>query len=197
MNWLIIVAVLVGVAILVAWAFPRFQAERLRRQFGPEYDRVLEQEGDRRRVDAILRDRRSRWAALDLQPLDANVAGKYRQAWQEVQLRFVDDPEGAVVEGHTLVREVMRVRGYPVESFLQRADMLSVEQPVFAQQYRAACAVEADAEGGRASLDDQRRAFQAFRLVFHHVVGAATIALPADDDVAEDEDEDTRVEGRA
>jgi hypothetical protein len=192
MNWLIIVVVLVGVAILVAWAFPRFQAERLRRQFGPEYDRVLEQEGDRRRVDAILRDRRSRWAALDLHPLDANAAGSYRQAWQEVQLRFVDEPEGAVAEGHTLVREVMRARGYPIDSFLQRTEMLSVEQPILAQQYRAACAVEADAEGGRASLDDQRQAFQAFRLVFHHVVGAATIAIPADD-VAEE----ARVEGRA
>ena len=89
----IIVAVAVVIAIVAVW---RIVAERrtarLRRDFGPEYERTLTEEGDRRDAERALRDREARRDRLDIRPLSAESRARYADEWQEVQARFVDEP---------------------------------------------------------------------------------------------------------
>ena len=66
--------------------------------FGPEYDRAIEERGDRRDAEAHLREREERRDALDIRPLTPASRERYAQEWGAVQARFVDEPVGAVAE---------------------------------------------------------------------------------------------------
>jgi len=78
----------------------------------------------------------------------------------------VDDPGGATQHADSLVAEVMRDRGYPVDDFEQRAADVSVDHPQVAENYRAAHAVYQANEQGLASTDDLRQAFVHYRSLF-------------------------------
>ncbi len=93
---LIVVAVLVVAAIAVAIGRKR-QAERLKRQFGPEYEhQVQEAGGSRAKAEAELLKREKRVDKLDIRPLPPEQRNAYAADWKEVQARFVDDPERAI-----------------------------------------------------------------------------------------------------
>ena len=62
-------------------------------------------------------------------------------AWQNAQARFVDAPAGAVAEVQTLVTDVMRSEGYPVNDLGQNTDDLSVDRSRVVSHYRAALAI--------------------------------------------------------
>ena len=100
----IIVAVAIVLAIVAVW---RIVAERrtarLRRDFGPEYERTVAEEGDRRDAERALREREARRDRLDIRPLSAESRARYADEWQEVQARFVDEPAGAVGDADRLV----------------------------------------------------------------------------------------------
>jgi len=64
---------------------------------------------------------------------------RFRAAWQSLQAQFIDDPHGAAVHAHALVREVMRARGYPAQGgFEMRCRDLSVDHADIVEHYRAA-----------------------------------------------------------
>src|SRR5262245_48296029 len=109
---IIAVIVLAGV---VAWLLlDRRKSMRLRSRFGPEYERVVQERGDRRRAENELQRREHRVEKLNIHPLSAMEHDRFVKAWQDDQSRFVDDPAGAVTEADALVQEVMKSRGYPV-----------------------------------------------------------------------------------
>src|SRR5262249_57088080 len=63
---ILIVAVVVVIA-LVAWMMQaQLRRKRLRERFGPEYDRALEESGDRRAAERQLADRQKPHAQLHL-----------------------------------------------------------------------------------------------------------------------------------
>src|ERR1700757_4692560 len=90
----IIIAVIVVVAVVVV-ASAQLRRARVRRQFGPEYDRLAKEVGPRK-GDAELTARERRAAALDIRPLSAQQQAKYSSDWAVVQERFVDTPGEAV-----------------------------------------------------------------------------------------------------
>ena len=171
--WIVIVAAVVIVIALVAWAIAsKRRTDALRDRFGPEYDRALSSDGGRREGESDLRERVERHDALNIQPLDPNTAERYRQEWRDVQAKFVDAPEDSLRRADGLITEVMQRRGYPMSDFEQRSADLSVEHGTTVQDYRAAHAVAT--KGDVATTEDLREAMVHYRSLFDEMVGAGT-----------------------
>lgn len=163
MIWLIVVLAVVVVA-AVAVVLWKPQSTTLKRRFGPEYDRVLDDVGDRQRAEAELRERVQRREALDVRELTPEERDRFAARWVEVQSHFVDDPCKTVAEAHALVGELMRDRGYPLDGVDERIALVSVDDPELAEHYRVAYRIESRDEA--ASIDELREAFQRYRNVF-------------------------------
>lgn len=160
----IIVIVLVALAAAAAlFAYQRRKSGQLQERFGPEYERTIEQAGDRRTAERDLRQREQRRAELDVRPLSGESAERYRTEWLTLQQGFVDAPADAVEQADQLVLRMMREAGYPVDDFDQRADDISVDHPEVAQNYRQAHAVAVAQTRGEADTEDLRQAVTAYR----------------------------------
>jgi hypothetical protein len=170
-GWIVIAvlgAIIVLGALALAWRAQRSQ--RLRKTFGPEYDRVAADAPSRREAESELLERKKHHDELEIRPLDPEQRDRYLARWQQTQARFVDDPEGAVVEADRLIQEVMRERGYPVDDFDTRANDLSVDYPDVVQHYRAAHGVAVAQQRGRADTEDLRQAVKHYRALFENLV---------------------------
>lgn len=173
MVW-VLVAVVLALLLVVGMLLVRQQRSRqLREGFGPEYDRVVAKQGDQRAAEKELLERRRRHDKFEIRPLEPSAREEYRQRWETLQRRFVDQPDAAVGQASVLVRQVMRHRGYPVDVDLEQvADDVSVEHPVVVENYRAAHAISARASNGQASTEDLRQALVHFRALFAELLGA-------------------------
>jgi len=168
---LIAILVILVVVVLLAVLFgQRRRTQRLQQQFGPEYQRTVARTGDQRTAEADLTAREQRRREFDVVALEPAARDRYLEAWQTTQARFVDDPAAATREADTLVAQVMRDRGYPVDDFEQRAADVSVDHPRVAENYRAAHAVFQANEEGLASTDDLRQAFVHYRSLFSELL---------------------------
>ena len=185
MDSITLVALAIGLIIVVAiFAVAarkraRRRSEALREHFGPEYDRALEQHGDRARGEKELLSRQRRFEKLNIQPLSREQCERFSAAWGHVQQRFVDDPSGAVTEAHGLVKDVMKTRGYPLGDFEQRVADLSVEHANVVDHYRAARKLAAAREQGEVSTEDLRQAMVHYRELFHDLLQSAAPAASA------------------
>lgn len=191
MNTLTVIIILLVLAIvgIGAWFLMRERRSRaLRERFGPEYERSVATTEDRRAAELELRQREKRHRELDVRPLSDEDRAGFEDRWSGVQQGFVDDPGQAVRHADSLVDDVMRARGYPVEDFEQRAADISVEHPVVVQRYREARVIAEANDAGQASTEDLRQAVTSYR--------ALIVALlepgPAGDDERRDDTVDTR-----
>lgn len=169
--WVVIIAVIAALVVLAAAAGAmlqsrRRQSERLRGDFGPEYDRAVGEYGDERSAERALRERKQRVEKLRLRPLSAGERGRFSEAWTGAQTRFVDDPNAAIGDANRLVDEAMRARGYPVGDFDQRAADISVDHPYVVEHYRAARDIARRNERGEAETEDLRQAMVHYRSLF-------------------------------
>jgi hypothetical protein len=167
---ILIAAAVIAVAGLIYWASVNRRRTRLRERFGPEYDRMIEQRGDRRDVESELALREKRRRKLEIVPLDPEARDEYARRWRDTQARFVDEPGPAVGEADRLVQEVMGERGYPVEDFSQREADLSVDHPTVLEHYRAAHAINLAQSQGQASTEDLRQAMVHYRTLFEELL---------------------------
>ena len=166
---IIVALIVVGVA---AWymVVQRRRTEDLRARYGPEYARTVNQIGDQRRAEAELVKRQERVDALDIRPLSAEQRGQFTQQWRNVQAMFVDDPRGAITRADGLVEEVMKIRGYPVSDFDQRAADLSVHHGRVVENYRAAREIAMRHRRGMATTEDLRQAMVYYRELFQDLL---------------------------
>ena len=134
----IIVAVILVIIGIVAFYVQRRRSDRLRQHFGPEYDRVVAQGGNRHRAESDLEERAERVKKFHLKPLTVEDRSKFTEQWDRVQAHFVDTPAGAVAEADQLLGDIMATCGYPMGDFEQRAADISVDHPVVTQNYRSA-----------------------------------------------------------
>jgi len=161
--------VLVGVALMV---MRKREGERLRKDFGPEYERQVEAAGgSRAKAEAELLERQKRVKKFHIRPLPPEQRAAFAADWVDVQARFVDDPQRAITYADVLVGEVMKARGYPVEDFEQSAADLSVDHPAVVSNYRAAHEIAARHAQGKAGTDDLRAAFIGYRSLFEELLG--------------------------
>jgi FtsZ-interacting cell division protein ZipA len=178
-NTTLIILIVVAIVVIVAIAIVGYQmarrnrTARLRDQYGPEYDRALDQSDSQREAESELRDRSKRQEKLELRSLDSSEREDFERRWSDVQSQFVDDPKNAVHNADVLVVEVMSARGYPVKDFDQQADDLSVRYPEVTQRYRDARRIAQANEDGTVDTEDLRRAVTSYR--------ALVLALLADD----------------
>ena len=160
-----IVAV-VAVAALLSQRRARARSLELRRQFGPEYDRAVEQNGNRAHAERALLARARRVHHFRFRELSAGDRRRFEATWTRIQAQFVDDPAIAVAGAPQLIGEVMRARGYPTDEFEQRVEDLSVTYPTVVQHYRAAHALSAGPRDGHGNTEDLRQAVVHYRVLF-------------------------------
>lgn len=168
--WVIIAIVVVACAAAALWYTQQQRSDRLRARFGPEYDRSVQELGDRRRAETELERRKERVEHLEIRPLSPEDRTRFSETWRSVQALFVDDPPRAIAEADRLVTEVMRVRGYPVADFEQRTADISVDHPQVVQNYRAAYAIARQSERGEATTEDLRQAMVYYRDLFQELL---------------------------
>jgi hypothetical protein len=158
----------------VAWLVIRRQRSLvLKRRFGSEYDLAVTKFGSRSKAEAELSAREKRVAAMTIVPLAATDATRFSQAWNALQGRFVDNPKGVVAEADSLVRELMKRRGYPMAEFEQLAADISVDHPTVVTTYRAAQTIATRDARGEADTEELRKAVVYYRTLFDELLGVA------------------------
>jgi hypothetical protein len=169
--WEIIVIVAVIASAIVAWMLiRRNQSRHLRARFGPEYDRLISQQGSRDRAEKELARREKRIARLQIRSLEAAERERFVAEWRADQARFVDDPAGAVTGADRLIADVMRSRGYPVADFEQRVDDISVDHADLVENYRHAREIADRHKRGEAGTEDLRQAMVYYRALFEDLL---------------------------
>lgn len=171
------VAIIVVIAVIGWLVARRKRTRRLRETFGAEYDRTLNEEGDRAQAESRLQEREKRVQKLELRPLSAADREYYVQSWTALQTSFVDDPRGSVARAGELIDEIMLKRGYPVADFDQQADDLSVDHPNVVLNYRRAHAVTVQRD--TASTEELRDAVVRYRSLFTDLMETRVEEPPA------------------
>ena len=171
------VCALIGVALWMA--VNQRRSRRLKDQFGPEYDRVVERSWNRSSAEEELQHREERVKKYKIVALSEHDRIHYQHAWDQVQNRFVDDPRGAAMEADELIFDVMERRGYPVNGFEQAAADLSVDYPTVVENYRAASAIAQRNRQGEAGTEDLRQALVYYRALFHDLLQSPSSDAPS------------------
>jgi FtsZ-interacting cell division protein ZipA len=168
---IVISALVVVLIAFAAWYFMRrTSSQRLKEQFGPEYDRTVRKLHNEQLAEAELMERKRRVSKYEIVSLSRTDSARYQETWMEVQTRFVDQPETAVGDADRLVREVMEKRGYPVTHFEQAAADLSVDHPAVVENYRSAHRIAERSRSGRADTEELREALVFYRALFQELL---------------------------
>jgi len=173
-NTTLIILILAVIVIAAGgfWYYQRRRTEQLKGRFGPEYQRTLNEFGDRRKAEYELERRVKRSNRFKIHDLSSEQSNRFAEKWRAEQARFVDEPRQAVIEAHRLVNEVMKARGYPVsEEFERNAEDLSADHPVVVQHYRMACDIVARQERGNVNTEDLRKAMVHYRALVEELLG--------------------------
>jgi hypothetical protein len=172
---ILVAVVFLVVGGLLAMAFTRFQrTRRLKERFGPEYERLVNEAGDRQKAEAELESRLAHVEALDIRPLTAEEINRFSLEWQNTQTEFVDEPLASVQKADRLIREVMKARGYPVEDFEQRAADISVDYPELVADYRGLHLIATKEADDDVSTEEMRQAMVHGRALFENLVRKET-----------------------
>jgi predicted negative regulator of RcsB-dependent stress response len=177
---LIIVIVVLAAVGIFAWNAMRRRA--LQQRFGPEYDRVVEEQDSRSSGERELRERERRHAELTLTPLTAESRDRYAQAWEELQVLFVDDPNRAVGAADELVTQLVAERGYPTDDYDDQLAHLSVDHARTLGNYREAHEIHLANERGEASTEQLRQAVVHYRSLVAELLGDEPVATHSTDD---------------
>ncbi|MGB6745345.1 MAG: hypothetical protein WBE38_16990 [Terracidiphilus sp.] len=165
-------AVFVLIAVAAYLQHRRNKTAALRNRFGSEYDRAVVVHGSSRKAEAKLADRETRVDALKIRELGATERERFVAEWQTVQSRFVDHPKAAVTEADDLIAALLEARGYPKDSFEQRAADVSVTYPRVMENYRVAHAIAVRPGRPEASTEELRTAMIQYRAIFDELVEA-------------------------
>lgn len=170
-STLIIVVVLILIVLAVLGVVRRQQrSKRLQERFGPEYDRVFDEVGDQSRAEKELEGRIAHVKTLNIRALTADEVNRYGLEWQDIQRQFVDEPLTALQKADLLIQEVMKVRGYPVDDFEQRAADISVDYPELVTDYRGMHRIADKQVKDKPTTEDIRQAMIHGRALFENLI---------------------------
>ncbi|MEP6760094.1 MAG: hypothetical protein ABJA93_01855 [Sporichthyaceae bacterium] len=173
-TMIVIALVVLAVVALLIWASARNKArqsekrDQLRERFGPEYDRAVSEHGSEDEAASHLGDVAKTRDKLEIRDLTPAQRDRYTTDWMEVQSAFVDAPDAAVRDADRLVGAVMRDRGYPVDDFDTKADMIAADHPRIVENYRSAHDIRMRTDNGSdgSGTEDLRTAFVYYRALF-------------------------------
>jgi hypothetical protein len=153
---LIIVVILIVVVLAVLAVLRRQQrSKRLR---------------DQSRAEKELEERVAHVKTLNIRALTADEVNRYALDWQDTQRRFVDEPLTALQRADTLIQEVMKARGYPVDDFEQRAADISVDYPELVTDYRGMHRIAVKDVKDKPTTEDMRQAMVHGRALFENLI---------------------------
>jgi hypothetical protein len=173
---LLLIALVIAVGVAFWLYSQKRKTENLREQFGPEYERAVDEHGDRREAEHRLEERKERVEKLQIRPLESAERDRFAERWRTTQAEFVDEPRAAVKHADDLIGEVMEARGYPVGDFERRAEDVSVEHPRVVEHYRTAHDIAVRSDRGDADTEALREAMVHYRALFEDLLETA----PAD-----------------
>jgi hypothetical protein len=187
--------VIVAILIVAAALYLRRQqsttqqrSDKLREQFGSEYDRTVADKGGTRRAERELTARQKRASSFHIRTLDADEGRVFSDEWLAIKASFVDDPATAVRDAEALVERVMDARGYPAGDFEQRAADVSVAHSASLEHHRAAHEIGLRNAQGQATTEDLRQAVLNDHELFAELVGepvATAVATEASPEATE------------
>lgn len=178
MYYLVGAVIIIAIILIAVAVARRNRSTSLQHRFGPEYDRVMQERGNRQEAERELAARETRVKKMHIEELPAGAKTRYTEEWRTVQSRFVDEPRSSLVNADTLVTNVMRDRGYPMDDFDQRVADLSPDHPGVVNNYRSAHEIASRSEHGEISTEDMRQAMIHYRALFDDLLGKE--ARPAD-----------------
>ena len=172
----ILVAVVVVVALLVVFFVYRRRRgqqerqERARQEYGPEYERLVEERGSEQEAERELRERRER-VESEVRPLPEESRRRYEERWSMVERTFVDDPASSLDDADLVVEEILVERNFPTDSRQEASEGIGVMHPGVVEDFREAQRVHRAAVGsqGGEDLDEMRRAIQKYRSVYEQL----------------------------
>ena len=176
----IVIIVLLALLLLGLFAFQQARKKtelqqrrsELKDRFGPEYERYLAGSDNRDKAERKLAQIVDRRDKLSVRELSSQEKSRFSDRWSAAQARFVDEPPAAVDDAEKLINDVMKERGYPVDDFGARSDMVMVDHPEIVQEYRSAHeSHERHRASGKLETEDLRLAFMHYRKLFHALVG--------------------------
>jgi hypothetical protein len=174
----LVIAVIAIVAI-VALVVLRRRSAKLRARFGPEYDRVVAEKGNRFKAEAELESVEKRVKSYSLKTLSAADRDRFQQLWRKIQAEFVDDPTRALSEADQLIGSVMLACGYPPSDFENRAAEISVDHAEVVEHYRTGHEIAVRNAQRQATTEDLRKAMLHYRALFDELMGEEQIPLRA------------------
>lgn len=170
---LLIAVVVVGVIAVVVTQ--ELRRARLRRQFGPEHERLTSELGSSRKADAELLARQRRAAKIDIREMSAEQRAQYAADWTKLQEDFVDNPSNTVASARRLLARMMRETGYP-EDQDESVMAISVHNNRALDDYRQAQTIGEKA--GQASTEELREALLRYRTLFDDLAGSGRRDVP-------------------
>jgi hypothetical protein len=174
MDTWIWIAVAAAVVLVVAFTVVMVRRSRrraeLKARFRTEYDRTVDSSASRRMAELDLREREQRHSALNLHPLAPAARERYQYRWDEMQSHFIDRPQVAVADADSMITQVMRDLGYPVDDFETNAILISVEHADVVTKYREGHGVFTRMVEGTASTEDLRQAVLSYRALFQELM---------------------------
>jgi hypothetical protein len=176
---LAVIFIAIAVLVLVLLLILRKRTEQLRARFGPEYDRVVAEKGNRFKAEAALRSVEKRVRSYPLQPLSASDRARFQQEWLKTQATFVDDPARALSDADNLLGAVMLARGYPPSDFEDRAAEISVDHATVVEHYRAGHEIALRHAERPASTEDLRKGMIHYRALFDELMAEEQVPLRA------------------
>lgn len=180
----VIVAFIIG-GLLGTVVTRQRRTKRLQEKFGSEYERTLNELGDRRQAEQELEARLDHVKTLDIRPLSAEESERYTNEWRASQAEFVDEPLLALQKADRIIREVMKAKGYPVEDFEQRIADISVEYPELVTDYRGLHLIAVKEDDEKVSTEEMRQAMVHGRALFENLVSRESQAEELDEDEKE------------
>ncbi|HEX4789414.1 MAG TPA: hypothetical protein VH372_13175 [Actinospica sp.] len=154
---------------IVAAASVVLRRRALRRQFGPEYDRLASEVGPRRAREELTR--RSRVVAeLEIRPLSQERRDEYTSRWDAAQEQFVDAPAETTRTAAGLVTSVARDLGYSAGDEDKLFTELSVNHARALEGYRRARDAAGQASGQ--STEVLRQVLIGYRTLFRELLAA-------------------------
>jgi hypothetical protein len=179
--WVLIIVVVIAIIAVAALMMNRRRSVQLRDQFGPEYERTMQSADGRGTAEAELEDRARRRSNLTIVPLSESARLAYVDQWRGLQEQFVDHPSEAVQSGEMLLNRVMQERGYPMSSFDEQADLISVDYPHVVENYRVAHSIHTRHLASQATTEDLREAMLRYRSLFDDLLrpGEGQTAQPS------------------
>jgi hypothetical protein len=166
----LVIALLIVVGLVSMVVARRERSKRLEERFGPEYERTISVVGDQSQAEKELEQRIAHKKALNIRPLTAEEVNRYALQWQDVQRDFVDEPLNALQKADQLIQEVMRLRGYPVEDFEERAALISVDYPQLVLDYRGMHGIAVKDIKDQVTTEDMRQAMVHARALFESLI---------------------------